>query len=244
MRPLKIGIIEDEFITAEDLSAMLRECGYSVAKPAARYSEAIAMIESESPDLLLLDINIPGKMDGIEVGRTVEKAFGIPFIFLTANSDYPTIARAKEVGPAAFLTKPVSKAQLFAAIEIAMASTGSAKGHSSAAAAPTTLSPQYLFVNDGRAFIKVAHDEILFAESEENYVRLHLMGGKTVMVRTTFTDFITGLNTKRFVRVHRCYAVATDKIAKALPEEVMVGTHRIPLSRTYRAEVMTALGIR
>src|SRR4028118_1510213 len=157
MRPLKIGIVEDDLIIAEAISEMLTESGYRVTEPATRYSEAIAMIEEEEPDLLLLDVNIMGKMDGVEVARTVKTSFGLPFIFLTANTDFDTIERAKEVKPAAFLAKPITKAQLYAAIEIALASF--------TVAAPATPTVQAsarppLFVRDGHSYRKVAEEEI------------------------------------------------------------------------------------
>ena len=201
MKTLKIGIVEDDLIIAASISEMLAECGYAATKPAKRYSEAISMIESEEPDLLLIDINILGRMDGIELARTVQKAFHIPYIFLTANTDFETIARVKEVSPAAFLAKPVTKAQLFAAIEIAVA-----------AFRPSTLPvitaqeqnrPQYLMLNDGNGLLKIAQQDILYAESDDNYLRIHLTDGRTALTRMTLTALLDKLDASCFARTHR-----------------------------------------
>src|ERR1043165_6700503 len=192
---------------------MLMESGYDVTKPAKRYSEAISMIEDERPDLLLLDVKILGTMDGVEVGRTVRKVFHIPFIFLTANTDFETIARAKEVMPAAFLAKPVTKAQLYAAIEIAMVNTFFAVNPHSSHGMQPAEKPGVLFVKDGYNYRKVDEDEIVFAESDHNYVTLHLNGGATATVRTTIAEFEGRLTPRRFMRVHRGFIVSRDKIA-------------------------------
>src|ERR1043165_4979760 len=153
---------------------MLMESGYDVTKPAKRYSEAISMIEDERPDLLLLDVKILGTMDVVEVGRTVRKVFNIPFIFLTANTDFETIARAKEVMPAAFLAKPITKAQLYAAIEIAMANTSFAVNAPSGLNGHQPERQRVLFVKDGYNYRRVEEDEIVYAVSDQNYVVIHL----------------------------------------------------------------------
>ncbi len=243
MSPLKIGIVEDDLIIAEAISEMLQECGYTVTEPAMRYSEAISMIEVEAPDLLLLDVNILGRMDGVEVGRTVRQAFGIPFIFLTANTDFDTIARAREVSPAAFLAKPITKAQLYAAIEIAMANYASPAA-SGPKAGETSPAAQPLFVKDGYNFRKVDETEILFAESEQNYVAIQLSGGRQVSVRGTLSEFETKLNPQHFVRTHRGFIVRIDKIEQVTGSAVTVGGREIPVSKANRDGLLRMLGIK
>lgn len=240
MKAVKIGIVEDERITAKDLSMMLRECGYIVGRPAMRYDEAMAMIELEKPDLLLLDINIPGKLDGIDLARAVSATSGIPVIFLTANSDRATLERVGSLRPAAYLTKPVTKAQLYAAVELAV------KTAATLPACPTELPAAIgsLFVNDGRAYHKIEQSDILYAESEENYVRLHIAEGRSVMARTTFTQLIAMLGAQQFIRTHRCYLVAIDKISRVLSDEVVVAGKPIPVSKSYKSGLREALGIR
>lgn len=239
MNALKIGIVEDDLIIARSIGEMLLASGYSVAGPARRYSEAIELLEVESPDLLLLDIRISGKMDGIDVAHTIRRSFDLPFIFLTANTDFQTIARAKEVDPAAFLAKPVTKAQLFAAIEIAIASYSGKQ--SPAPQIPTTQSPG-VFVKDGAAFRRIFFSEILYAESLDNYLRLVMQGGGEVVMRSTLADFLQ--EAPGFLQSHRSFAVAADKVEKVQAAEISAGGLRVPLSKTFRPLVLEALGIR
>src|ERR1700712_5754080 len=119
MTVLKIGIVEDELVIARTISGTLDELGYSHCGPAINYTEAIEMLELNKPDLLLLDIQLSGKKDGIDVAQKLNELYQVPFIFLTANSDAETIDRAKSVKPHAYIVKPFTKEDLFAAIEIA-----------------------------------------------------------------------------------------------------------------------------
>lgn len=244
MDALKIGIVEDDLIIADAITEMLQECGYLVTEPAMRYADAIAMVEQEAPDLLLLDVNILGRMDGIEVARTVQRAFGIPYIFLTANTDFDTISRAKDVSPAAFLAKPITKAQLYAAIEIAISNNAVAARERHAVKAGAEPRPQPLFVKDGYNFRKVEADEILFAESEQNYVVLHLSDGRKVMVRATISEFAERLDPKRFMRVHRSYIVALNKVEKVAGNQLLIQGREVPVSKAYREDLLRSLGIR
>ena len=242
MTALKIGIVEDDLIIAQSIREMLMESGYTATKPAKRYSEAIAMIEEEAPDLLLLDITILGRMDGIDIARTVQKTFGIPYIFLTANTDFETIRRAKEVVPAAFLAKPVTRAQLHAAIEIALAHFSAGIGGSTTIPDTQAAGDAGIFVKQGAAFRRILFSEVLFAESRENYLRLVTGSGEEATIRSTLADFLA--RAPGFLQTHRSFAIAGDKVSEVLPDELRAGTFRVPLSKTYRVALMQALGIR
>jgi response regulator of citrate/malate metabolism len=82
---------------------------YTVANTASNYKAAIEMIEKEDLQLLLLDINLGGQKDGIDIATYVRTHYTLPIIFLTANSDIATVQRAKTVKPNAYLLKPFTK---------------------------------------------------------------------------------------------------------------------------------------
>ena len=96
---ITIGIVEDEMVIARTIEHTLDELGYAHCGPACTYGEAMELLEEEKPDLLLLDINLAGKKDGIDVAEKIRQLYQMPFIFLTANSDMATIERAKKVRP-------------------------------------------------------------------------------------------------------------------------------------------------
>src|SRR6476659_1005538 len=120
MNKIKIGVVEDEVIIADSICAVLRQLGYDTTEPATSYSDALDMIENERPDMMLLDINLAGNKDGIQLAADIKTRYDLPFIFLTANSDSATVERAKVVEPPAYLVKPFNKNELFTSIEICL----------------------------------------------------------------------------------------------------------------------------
>ncbi len=117
---IRILIIEDELIIAEDMQNMLTKMEYEVVGNAMDYDEAIAFLDNEKPDLILLDVNLNGEKDGIEIAEEINKKYHIPFIFTTSYSDSATLERAKKTNPINYLVKPFKKEQLFTSIEIAL----------------------------------------------------------------------------------------------------------------------------
>ena len=117
---IKILIVEDEMIIAAKTSMQLTELGYQVTGIVSRGDEAITHVKENKPDLTLLDIHLKGSMDGIETAKQLRKISDTAIIFLTANGDEDTFNRAKEVRPAAFISKPCKKLQLQRTIELAI----------------------------------------------------------------------------------------------------------------------------
>lgn len=243
MNILKIGVVEDELVIARTIINTLDELGYSHCGPAINYTEAIEMLAKDKPDLLLLDIQLSGKKDGIDVAQRMNELYQIPFIFLTANSDAETIERAKKVKPHAYIVKPFTKDELFAAIEIAFSNfTGY---HSTRSEQKNTYhTKEFVFVRDGYVFRKIFFNELLYLESAANYVTLHLKSQRKVMVRSTLNDFIEQVDPKIFIRIHRSYSVNISMIDDIFPAEVSINGIKIPVGKTYKEDLFKTLGIR
>lgn len=241
---LKIGVVEDELVIARTILSTLDELGYSHCGPAINYTEAIEIIESEKPDLVLLDIQLAGRKDGFDVAEKLNESYNLPFIFLTANSDIETIDRAKKLKPHAYIVKPFTKEELYAAIEIAFHNfTGNQSSPRSEKAA-SYHTKNFMFVKDGYIFRKILLDELLYLESEANYILLHLTSQKKVMVRSTINDFMEQLEPNRFIRVHRRFSININLIDDIFPAELALQGARIPIGKSYREALFSALGIK
>ncbi len=116
----RIVIVEDEKLIACDLKVSLTEFGYHVVDICSTGEETLKRLEHSGADLVLLDIHLPGNMDGIDISRTVRSRWNMPTIFLTAFSDSDQVQKAAQTNPAAYLVKPVRERELFAAIEVAL----------------------------------------------------------------------------------------------------------------------------
>ncbi|MHC1599820.1 MAG: response regulator [Candidatus Methanospirareceae archaeon] len=116
----KILVVEDESIIAMNLEEHLTEMGYEVVGIAASGDEAIAKARELHPDLILMDIAMPGEKDGIDAAEEITSETDISIIFLTAYADEELIQRAKTVGPFGYIVKPYKDRELRAAIEVAL----------------------------------------------------------------------------------------------------------------------------
>ncbi len=116
----RIVVADDEIIIASQIEECLRSNGYDVVGIAPSGEDAVEMALNLKPDLMLMDIVMPGKLDGISAAAKINDALHLPVIFLTAYADEEMIQRAKPIGPYAYVLKPLQERQLLAAIEIAL----------------------------------------------------------------------------------------------------------------------------
>lgn len=116
----KILIVEDEMVISLEIAATLKRLGYEVAGQAITGEDALRLVETVDPDLILMDIRLKGEMDGIEAACRVTDLFDLPVIFLTAHSDEATLERAIAVSPSGYLIKPFKDRELYSSIELAL----------------------------------------------------------------------------------------------------------------------------
>ncbi len=120
MNKNKIMIVEDEVLIALEISEDLKSLGYDASLVVHNSENAIKQAESEKPNLILMDIKIKGKMDGIQTARIIKSKIEIPIIYLTAYATEDLIARAKMTEPFGYLVKPVDRKELHTTIQMAM----------------------------------------------------------------------------------------------------------------------------
>lgn len=117
---VKILIVEDEKIVALDLKRRLTKLGYQVTGMAASGDKALALVNQELPNVVLMDIHIQGDIDGIEAAAMLQKIYSIPIIYLTAYSEEKTLCRAKTTTPYGYLLKPFSDRELHIIIQVSL----------------------------------------------------------------------------------------------------------------------------
>ena len=103
----RVLIVEDEFMIALALEKQLEQHGCEVVAKVDNAEEALALIEDNHPDLIVMDIKLNGGIDGIEAVRRIREFADIPVIYLTGNGEAGSMEQAEETGPAAILIKPV-----------------------------------------------------------------------------------------------------------------------------------------
>jgi CheY-like chemotaxis protein len=116
----KIIIVEDEIIIALDLKLRLENLGYEVIHTAFNGEDAIKRTGETSPDLVLMDIQLNGEMDGINVAQQIRSLYNIPFIYLTGSYENSLLERAKQTDPVGFINKPFDESEIQNLIEKAI----------------------------------------------------------------------------------------------------------------------------
>jgi CheY-like chemotaxis protein len=113
-------LVEDDDIIAKVAEWRLKNLGYALCGRAKTGAEAMELVVRNKPDIVLMDINIRGDIDGIETARMIKKGFNIPVVYVTSHSDGPTLERAKSTNPDGFIVKPFEDKDLRVAIELAL----------------------------------------------------------------------------------------------------------------------------
>jgi DNA-binding LytR/AlgR family response regulator len=194
--------------------------------------ETYNLLQKEKIDLLLLDIEMPG-MTGIELTRNLGKKAPV-IIFTTVKKDYAV--EAFELNVADYLIKPVSPARFIQAIE-------RAREICEAPSQEVQVSEnEFVFIRDNGVLKRIKIDEILFLEAMGDYVKLHTPQ-KYYAIHTTLKAVEEKLPPVRFMRVHRSYIVALDKIEAIEDGTIVILKNAVPVADAYRSALNSRLNL-
>lgn len=234
---VSVLIVEDEMIIAAKISLHLEQLGYEVAGILPRGEEAVIHCRQSPPDILLLDVNLKGIIDGVETARVLQKeGINLPTIYLTANSDQATFDRAKATHPQAFLAKPYRKADLARSIELAIVNASNAP-----AAAPIKevladdahLLTDRIFVRHKERMVKLFLKEILYVEAERAYCKI-VTRDTEYLLSIALRKLEEQMTSTTFMRVHRSYLINLAQIDEVAEGHVAIAGRAIPIGKTYR----------
>lgn len=239
MSAIKILVVEDEIIIADNICDTLDTLGYQTLEPAINYTEALQAIEKEKPDIAILDIQLSGKRTGIDLAEKIRQDYDFPFIFLTSNADPITVGEAKKVMPPAYLIKPFTKEELYTSIEIALHNYSKKIGE---VAGSDLIIKDAFFIKEKNLFVKLKFEDILYLKSEHVYTEIELEDGEKYVIRGSLNYIITKLNEK-FIRVHRSYIINLDHLKQIDYNMIVVGKENIPIGKKYKEELMTKINL-
>ncbi len=125
MNEIKVLIVEDEPVIAQNISMYLNNNDFMVSGIAYDDEEAFSQLATNTPDAVVLDINLESTISGIEIAQHINRDYKIPFIFLTSYADKETLGKAKKVEPSGYIVKPFNEKTLLATLEIAISNYAS-----------------------------------------------------------------------------------------------------------------------
>jgi DNA-binding LytR/AlgR family response regulator len=237
---VKILIVEDEMLIGANISLQLNELGYQVTGIIPRGEEALKHIEDHLPDIILLDINLKGDLDGIETAIEMQKTHNIPIIYLTANTDDAHFNRAKETKPFGFISKPFKKLDLQRTIELTINQMESKDKKSVEIDSQNNnsfLLSDCIFVRHLNSMVKVDIKDILYIEAERNYCRI-FSSAKEYLVVMSLKEMDEKLPSKHFLRTHRSYIINLSQIKEIAATHVVVGNKALPVTKELKEELL------
>lgn len=241
---VRILIVEDELIISRDMTAMLEKMGYEVIGDAMDFAEAISILEKETPDLILLDVNLNGKRDGIDLAEEINKRFQIPFIFTTSYSDTATLQRARDTNPLNYLVKPFKQEQLFTAIEIGIHKLAKVEKQPISEEELPLIIKGVLFIKDKFTYTKLVIADIMWIKSDGNYLEIYtLENKKPFLIRASMNSFIDRLDSHDFFRCHKSYIINLQHLTKFETHTITIGDEKLPISKNYSEELLKRLNI-
>jgi two-component system response regulator AlgR len=206
---LRVLIADDEPLAAERLQVLLaRSKGASLVGTASDGESAVSMAEALAPDLLLLDIAMPG-LDGIDVARSLARQEPSPAVVFVTAFDQFAVA-AFEVAAVDYLMKPVEPERLQRALDRAREYIDHHRAPSEAAAAPSEWIEEF-WASDLSGLVRIAAKDIDRVSAERDYMRLHV-GRRSWLIHHSMTALEEGLDPSLFVRLHRSAIVRKDFI--------------------------------
>jgi two-component system, response regulator PdtaR len=246
MQNLKILIVEDEHLIANDIQGLLTDWGYDVVGCANQVDQAINYFKKFSPDMVLLDIQLGEATDGVDLARQFNTFRKVPLVFLTAQADFHTVERAKTVEPAAYLLKPFDERHLHISLELAMSNFSQKtppqyKGNKEAVfaheiklGADVILKQgDSIFIKQNYKFTKFKIEDLVYIEADHNHTYL-VMKQQKYIVRMPLALVVERLADDSLVRVHRSFAINRRFVEEFDDTQITVINKTIPLTSAYR----------
>ena len=241
---MKILVIEDDRLVADQLTEQLSEIGYEQVTIAYESTSALSIFEKLKPDFLILDIGlVDSLLDGVELCKQLHKTRPTPTIFLSGFSDQATLTKVKTVPHSNYLIKPCSTRQLFVSIDRAIDEF--AKVQQGAAAISNCYFAQqedhFYIKGSNSAYERVEVAAINWIETVRGGIELHLKDSKTYMLTASLNSFILQFQHPALVRVHRSYMINRDNVSAIKDRSFILNGSSpkkvIPCSQSYWNEI-------
>ena len=224
---MRILALEDERVFANLITFIVGKLGYELIGIADNSVDMLRLVRATQPDMILLDINVNGDKDGIQIAELIQQTPNpAPMIFITSHGEQEIFERAKQTNPYAYITKPFDENTLQRAIELAFykhtQSIESSEGF--LGWNQDIFLQESLFVKTGDRLEKINIQDILYIEVELKYVTLHTKT-KRVVARLTLREIMDKLPANQFIQIHRNCVINTQYI-----ENINLKTNEIELA--------------
>ncbi|MBC7569667.1 MAG: response regulator [Spirosoma sp.] len=240
MDPLNILIVEDETVTAANIQETLEKAGHRVTATTRTYHEALAAARYQPPDLALIDIQLESDlMDGIATARALLEQHWMPIVYLTANSELPTVERARATAPAAYLLKPFRPNELTIQVELAY--------HNFVGSGGLSTSP---FLTDGvflpfnKGYERIMKQDVLYMRAAGSYTQVMMTGeGKARLFTLNLGALAQYFPDAAFYRLSRSLVINLNHVSRLEQGQVFLNQVAVAIPDGSRAGLLKKLSV-
>ncbi|MGO4772387.1 LytR/AlgR family response regulator transcription factor [Flavobacterium sp. W22_SRS_FK3] len=238
MDNINVLILEDTIAESDALIKVLTENNYNIVGVARTHQEALTMFYQNTIDIVVIDVFLDGKPDGITFAETINIVPNgqKPFVFLTSSKDRQIFDRAKLTKPFSFLLKPFNELEILYALEMALEKFYEQTNVFQSEDQNTVISSDSLFIKKNKVLKKVQIDDIVYIEVEDRYCNI-ITDAEKFVILISLTKIIQLLDAAKFCQTHRNYIVNLSKIEQINVNDnliVLKGNHKVTLSDKYK----------
>lgn len=235
---MKVIIVEDEYTIALDTEMKLTTQGFMVLGIANDFVSLMEIMSEDTPDIILMDINLGEGGSGIEIAKKLKKIISVPIVFLSAYSNPEVVSAALETEPFGYLVKPYKVEDLVITMQLAKSQWLAKMAVNELKADSDAVDSVY--VQSGTKLVKIDLAEILFLQALDNYSIIQTEKNK-VVVSLYLSQLAEKFPANQFYQIHRSYVVNLKNIQSIDGNTVYVGKFEIPVSRSNKADFLSKL---
>lgn len=220
---MKILVVEDEPLAAEELVEKLEKLQYEVTAVADSYETALSSVKMLKPDLVLVDIELGGKLTGIDLSEELNR-MGIRFIYISSIEDLSIYYKARDTGPLEYLAKPVNNLSLRNALLQVKERAAVEKNRK-----------MYFFPDRSGIKKRIEVDQIAYLEAQSMYCKVFFTDGTNWLLSVPMGNLFIDLDHADLVRIHNSFVINRNHLVKSNAAKVQLSTGAtLPISRTYK----------
>jgi DNA-binding LytR/AlgR family response regulator len=238
MHAPKILIVEDDLLMAADIADMLNAEGYEISGNVTNALDAMESFKKHQPDLVIMDIELEGEVDGIELAAKMNNHAPVGILYLTDQKDPRTIERAENIHHSLYIEKPYGLAHFCSQVKLALKHFSGTKSD-----------VHYLFLkkdHNSNQKSKVLFDDIVYLHAERSYCNIFIAGSnplEKIMVSEPMQDILKKLDATNFIRVHRSYAVNLNFIESYDRADIVMHLETpVPIGEMYKQSFLERIG--
>ena len=226
-----ILIIEDQVLVQKEIELALENANYQVSNMLTSGEEALECLHKahQLPDLILMDIALAGKLNGIETAQKINQRYRIPIIYLTDFNTHEHFSKARETNPRSYLTKPFMTHQLLFAVELALSKPGNVTE-------PDFIQQHGFFPTKDGA-VKIAFSDIEQLHASGQYCDILLGNGKKFNTSYPMKEVLKKIPDPNIIRISRSHCINLQSVDSIDGNLIRIGELSFTIGETYRDEV-------